>query len=350
MTPPVGASPAVVAVPRLAAEATPWRTFPIGRGVLLVTLLALLPFALGQFGAGRFLTQLLLTCLVFAVVTQAWNLVLGVAGILSVAQLVFYAIGGYASALLSMNGAVDPWLSLPLGAAAAALAAVLIGLPILRLRGIYIVLLTLGMNELLRNYIQTGPVALGRGEGLRAPGLFDDPVWFDTLTLYYLAALAMFAAATYVVWWTIHSPIGLAFTALRDSETYAAGRGIDRRRVRTLLFAVSAFITGFAGAFMTQYQGLISPAVLDFSFLITLQAMIVVGGWGTFAGPILGTFVIVGLRELVQPLGAGFTQIALGALMAGIVVAAPQGLWPTLVMVWDRTTSAIRGAVRRMRS
>jgi branched-chain amino acid transport system permease protein len=276
-------------------------------------------------------------------------LVLGVSGILSVAQLVFYAVGGYTSALLSTDAGVNPWLTLPIGAIAAAITAVLIGIPILRMRGIYVVLLTLGMNELLRNYIQTGPEALGRGEGLRAPGLFPDLSGFAALTSYYMVALVIFVLVTASVWWLIHSPVGLAFTALRDSEVYAAGRGVDRRRTRLLLFAASAFMAGLAGAFMTQYQGLISPAVLDFSFLIILQAMIVVGGWGTFAGPILGTFVIIGLRELVQPLGAGFTQIALGVLMAGIVVVVPQGLWPAVDSFWRRMVRRAKVAIVRAR-
>jgi branched-chain amino acid transport system permease protein len=109
-----------------------------------------------------------------------------------------------------------------------------------------------------------------------------------------------------------------------------------------LLFVISAFVTGLAGAFMTHYQGLISPAVLDFTFLITLQTMIVVGGWGTFAGPILGTFVVVALREAVQPLGAGFTQVALGMLLTGIVVTSPRGLWPVMTDRYRRIARAWR--------
>lgn len=343
MSVPVGVPAGIRAMQsRLDLRAGPWRTINMRRCIVGALALALVPSLLVELGPGRYVTQLLLTVLVFAVVTQAWNLVLGVSGIFSIAQLVFYAVGGYTSALVVQELGLSPWVGMPIGAIAAAGAAVLIGAPVLRLRGIYVVLLTLGMNELVRNYIQTGPEIMGRGQGLRTVGLFGEAPTIDPLILHFVAAVGLFFGATYVIWRIIYSPIGMAFTALRDSETYAASRGINQYRFRMLLFVVSAFLTGWAGAFMAHYQGLISPAVLDFNFLITLQTMIVVGGWGTFAGPILGAFVVVGLREMVQPLGAGFTSVATGGLLALIVVTAPRGLLPILTNYITRAIETYR--------
>jgi branched-chain amino acid transport system permease protein len=137
----------------------------------------------------------------------------------------------------------------------------------------------------------------------------------------------------------------MAFTALRDSEAYAVSRGVNQFRARLFLFAFSAFFTGLAGGFMTHYQGSISPSIVSFGVLINLLAMIVVGGWGTFVGPIFGAAFIILLQEKLLRGGdlEDYRKLALGVSLALIAVLAPQGLFPLLR---DGLRRLIRGPER----
>jgi branched-chain amino acid transport system permease protein len=140
----------------------------------------------------------------------------------------------------------------------------------------------------------------------------------------------------FAIWRILYSPIGMAFRALRDSETYAISRGVDPFRFKLFLFGFSAFFTGLAGGFLTHYQGAISPTVFNFGILITLLAMIVLGGMGSFWGPILGTAILIILPEVLRAAEI-YRNLALGISMALIAVLAPQGLGP-LISDWVKKT------------
>jgi branched-chain amino acid transport system permease protein len=308
----------------------------VGLGVL--AMLAA-PLLIGGMAKSGFYLNLCVTFFIYAVVAQCWNLVLGVAGIFSLAQVAFFAIGGYATALFSVKASVtpdaiagwSPWVTIWLAPVVAALAAFMLGLPMLRLRGIYVVLLTLGFHEAVRNFMATGPTVFGRGQGLNPPRLeVAALLGIDRADVaYYYAALVIFLIATLAIWRIIHSPTGMALTAMRDAPEYAESRGIDPLRLKLTLFAYSAFFTGLAGGFMAHYLGAISPTTLSFPFLVMLMTMIVVGGWGTFWGPIVGAALIIALDEwLRSALDGGWRLIVFGLLLGVLVVAAPNGLGP----------------------
>jgi branched-chain amino acid transport system permease protein len=141
--------------------------------------------------------------------------------------------------------------------------------------------------------------------------------------------LIFFSIATYAIWRILHSPIGIAFRALRDSETYAISRGVDPFRFKLFLFAFSAFFTGLAGGFLTHYQGSISTSIFNFGILIDLLAMIVLGGWGTFWGPIVGTGVLTVLPEVLRA-AENYRNLSIGVALALIAILAPQGLGPLI--------------------
>lgn len=318
---------------RLDPAAAPWaKVSTRALAVTFVVALAL-PWLLATFATGRFILYLMILFLVWGVVTQSWNLILGVGGIFSFAQTAFFAIGGIATGVLSQQLGVTPFLSIWLAPIAATLAAVIIGLPSLRLRGPYVVLLTLAFSQLVSNFATQGPAwVAGGGYGLRNVPKFGFEEMWGTGTgriAYYYIALVIFAIATYVIWRVFHSPIGMSFRALRDSETYATSRGIDPFRFKLLLFALSAFFTGLAGGFLLSYNGAQSPAILTFDLTITLLAMIVVGGWGTFWGPILGTALLTALPEVLRDADI-YRNIAMGLALALIAVFAPDGLFPLL--------------------
>jgi len=318
---------------RLDWAAGPWaRTKWIVLGIAILVMLVL-PWAVGQLSIGRFILHLFILFFVWSIVAESWNLILGVGGIFSFAQIALLAIGGITTGALAKHLGWSPWISIWLAPLTATIAALIIGLPSLRLRGPYVVLLTLAFAELVRNYHSQGPTWIAEGGyGLRyVPKLgfeemFGRPV--DRIAYYYLA-FVFFAIATYVIWRIFFSPIGVSFRALRDSETYAISRGVDPYRFKLLLFALSAFFTGLAGGFYVHYNGNQSPAILSFSVTITLLAGIVLGGWGTFWGPILGTAIMIVLPELLREVDV-FRNMAVGLTLALLAVFAPGGLFPLI--------------------
>jgi branched-chain amino acid transport system permease protein len=149
----------------------------------------------------------------------------------------------------------------------------------------------------------------------------------NAIVLYYYLGFLFFGVASYAIWRILHSPIGLAFQALRDAEEYGISRGIDPFRFKLFLFAFSAFFTGLAGGFSAHYLGSASTTLFNFAIAINLLAMIVLGGWGTFLGPIVGTALITFLFEFLRTVDA-YRYVAIGFSMAAIAVLAPQGLVP----------------------
>jgi branched-chain amino acid transport system permease protein len=324
------AAPAAPARPAIDEAAAPWRrvSFYTVGGTLLLGLS--LPWLLVRLDIGDYLVTLLILFFIQAVVAQSWNLIMGYGGIYSFAQVALYAVGGWATGVLANSLGWNPFVAILFAPVLAGLAALFIGLPTLRLRGVYVVLLTLAFHELSRVFAINGPRFIsGGGYGLTIVPTFPFGNAIGeqrTIYLYYLA-MAIFGVATFVIWRVIHSPLGVAVTALRDSETYAVSRGINQFRVRLVLFVLSAFFTGLAGGYMTHYQGGISTSVFDFPRLIDLLAMIVIGGWGSFGGPIMGAAIVIGLDQYLVALG-DYRALAEGLILAGIAVFAPQGLWP----------------------
>lgn len=290
------------------------------------------------------LRVLILIC-IFAMVNQAWNLIIGYAGIWSFAQLALFVLGGYTAALISLDLGWNPWLGCLAGAVTATLASMVIGIPSLRLKGAYVFLLTLAFHEIFRNlFILDTDQRFGGQYGLQRfeKWSFGGDGSVEKLTRIYYVALVLLIIVSLIIWRIIHSPMGLAFRSLRDSEAYALSRGVPEYRFKLLVYGISAFITGFAGAFYAHYLGSISPTNLDFNILMTQMAMIVIGGWGTFFGPILGTIVVKLADEQLRDFDQLRTLI-FGVAMVATVIFLPQGLVSPLARLKDRLARAIEG-------
>jgi branched-chain amino acid transport system permease protein len=299
-------------------------SFPFWPSVIMILVLVGLPLATDN----TYILRLVILAFIWIVVNSSWNLVMGVSGIFSLAQLALFAIGGYVSAMLALYLGVTPWLSMFIGALAAVLASVVVGLPTLRLRGVYVVLLTLAFHEILRVLIATDDSGLTGG----AFGLLNVPTFgMESLGLrgnmmfHYYFSMVLCFLILFAIHRITYSPIGLAFQSLRDSERYATSRGVSPFRYKMLVFMVSAFFTGLIGAFYAHYYKTISPSAFSFGLLMNLMAMIVLGGWGTFAGPILGTVLLLLLSEGLHSIEQ-FRLIIFGLMMAVIVVLLPGGL------------------------
>ena len=280
-----------------------------------------------------------LTALIWMVLNQSWNLQLGVGGIWNFGQLAIFAIGGYVAALISIHWGVTPWLSLIMGGLASAAASAVIGIPVLRLRGIYASLLTFSFGEVVRLLVISDESGVTGGSfGLAGvPDLgFEGMAPDARQRAYYWVALALVVLTAIFIYAFIHSPLGTALKALRDSPGYAASRGVSPLKMQVITFSTSAFIAGVAGAFYAHYFGVISPSVMGLGPMSLFVAMLVVGGLGTFSGPLVGTAVIMIVSEYLRDYDE-LRLIIVGLILLGTIVVAPRGLVPALQGAWART-------------
>lgn len=268
----------------------------------------------------------LTTIAMFVVLASAWNVIGGLAGYASFGNVAFFGLGAYTTAVLT--DADHGHLPFAIGLVAApvvpALAAVAIGIPLLRLRGHYFSIATLGTGIALGEVIKNVDVLGG------ATGLFP-PIIRSDLLFYYL----MFAAAALTVgvtWWITRSRLGYGLVAIRESEDAAAVLGVDTTRYKIAAFVIAAALTGLAGGIFAQWNSFINQEnVFPVEYNVEMILMAVIGGAGTIAGPVLGA---VGLEALIQFLAGGsgvYTQILLGVLLAVTVIFLPRGLLDFLV-------------------
>jgi branched-chain amino acid transport system permease protein len=305
-----------------------WRSPRLALSAAVVAFFVVVPL----LGPSDYLMNLLITGLIWAVLNQSWNLVLGVAGVWNFAQLALFAVGGYVSAIITIRTGVPAVPALIAGGLAAAAASVVIGIPSLRLRGIYASLLTFSFAEVIRLLVISDDSGLTGGTfGLApVPGLGFESLSPDAAQrAYYWSALALCVVTAVVLYRVLHSPSGLAFQALRDSPGYAAARGISRLQFQLIAFGASAFIAGVAGGFYAQYFHVISPSVMGLGPMTLFVTMLVVGGLGTVSGPLVGTAVILAISEYLRDHNE-YRLIVLGVILLAMIVVAPRGIVPVL--------------------
>lgn len=273
------------------------------------------------------LTVLTLIC-IFGAVALCWNLVIGVAGVWSFAHLAIFGIGGYANTMLIVKLGVPPELAIFAGPIAAGLVGIALAVPCARLRGVYVVLFTLALSEILRLLITTDTSGFSGGTyGLRSGDVFGLSPYGELTTgrIFFFAAAVLAMVIALVIWLVLRSPSGLAFRALADTEAYATARGVNRRLYQIVVFGVSAFLTGLLGAFYSDYVGDVSPSFISFDQAGLLLAMIVIGGWGSAVGPMAGAVVVMGLSEWLRQFES-YHLLVLGCLMMFMIVTLPGGL------------------------
>lgn len=275
---------------------------------------------------------------IWAIVVTQWNLVLGVAGIFSLAQMALFAVGAYVTAMLGYYFAVPMIAAMPAAAFASVIVSVIVGLACLRLRGAYVALLTLAIAQVIYLVIVndtecfTNPPSgcLPLFGGVRGFSRFGD-LGFRSLLgskwyiAHYYVGLGLTALATLLSIIIIRGPLGLAFRALRDNPGYAMSRGVGKFKYQLWVFGLSAFFTGLSGAFYAVQFSVVGPIVFSFAILLFLISMIVVGGMGTVWGPLLGAAVLMLADEGMREAG-DWRDIGLGLVLAGFVILLPNGI------------------------
>jgi len=258
-------------------------------------------------------------------VVISWNLAIGYTGVLLFGQLAFFGIGGYTTGLMTLELSISPWIGLFIGGFVAALCGFLIGLPLLRLKGLSVVLVTFAFQEIVRVVILNLRDVTGGIMGLHfippfAIGLYV----FGEIENYWLA-LALLVTIGSVIYLVVKSPSGLAFIALRDSERFAVGRGVNPFKYKLFVFTMTAFLTGVAGGFYAHFMGMVAPSMISFDVLILLWLMLVIGGIGSLWGSLIGPFLIVFINESLR-IVEDTRLIIMGALMVILMLFLPSGI------------------------
>lgn len=275
--------------------------------------------------------HLFIVAFIYAIVASNWDLSLGYAGIFNFGHIALFGIGLYTSALASTLLGVDPWLSMLLGGVVAAAAGAVVALPVIRLKGIYVVLVTFAFGQLVLQLVLSQSQLTGGTQGIvRIPGLsgFGYNFLRDYKFGYYYVALFLLLASTVFLRLLVNSDFGMSLRAIRDNEEYAVSRGISVGVQRVKVLMASAFFTGIAGAFYATYLRVASPEIFGFPFLSLVLSMVLIGGVGTIYGPILAAVALTFANELlgsVQGLDE-WRVMLISAVMVLVLLFFPGGL------------------------
>jgi len=337
----------------VAARGAVGRGFGLALKPVLLLLAVGLPFLPGM---GRY--ELDLGTLVLTYVMLGWglNIVVGLAGLLDLGYVAFYAVGAYSYALLATKLGLGFWLCLPLAGILAAFWGILLGFPVLRLRGDYLAIVTLAFGEIIRivlinwTSLTNGPSGIG---GIPRPTFFGlpfsaggeegsfahffglEPTTLHRVTFLYYLILALALLTNWVTLRLRRMPIGRAWEAIREDEIAARSLGINLRNTKLTAFAIGASFGGFAGSFFATRQGFISPESFTFPESAIILAIVVLGGMGSQLGTALAAIALIGGMELFRDLQE-YRMLLVGAAMILIMILKPRGLvserTPTVVL------------------
>lgn len=349
-------------------------SYLIGGIVLLI-----LPLVMLSFNMGSGPIRIIDTALLYVMLALGLNIVVGYAGLLDLGYVAFYAVGAYLFALLASphlldtfeglritlpNGMHTPvWVVIPLAAAVAGLAGVLLGAPTLKLRGDYLAIVTLGFGEIIRVFMLNLDAPLNLTNGPRGIGPIDAPhfgipgtdIGFDmgkTHTVFgldipgvanfYYLFLVLVVISVVLCWRLENSRIGRAWMAIREDEIAAKAMGINTRNMKLLAFGMGATFGGVSGVMFASFQGFVSPESFILQESVIIVAMVVIGGIGHLPGVIVGALLLAALPEVLRyvasPLqewtggrldAAILRQLLIALAMISIMLARPRGLWPS---------------------
>jgi branched-chain amino acid transport system permease protein len=298
--------------------------------------LALLGLVLLPAVAGSYVGQVLMLVGLYILMGMGLNLEVGLAGLLDLGFVAFFAVGAYTTALLTADAPhalahLSYWMAMPIAVFLSIVVGVMFGLPVLGVRGDYLAVATMGLGEIVRVIVQSDFAAplLGGAQGiLQIPrpqlGTF---VFGSPVALFYLT-LAASAIAAFVAWRLENSRLGRAWMALRDDEDVAQALGINLIRSKLLAYGLGAAFAGLAGSIFATMLGSVYPSSFQLLISINVLALIIVGGMGSLPGVVLGSIALIGLPELLREFGE-YRYLFYGAVLVVMMRLRPEGLWPS---------------------
>lgn len=274
-------------------------------------------------------TSIMTTALMYVVLGLGLNIVVGLAGLLDLGYVAFYAVGAYSYALLNYHFGLGFWTCLPIGALLAATFGILLGFPVLRLRGDYLAIVTLGFGEIIRLILQNwnefsfGPSGIAN---IPRPAFFGLKMSLAQSTVYiYFLALLLVLFTIFVVNRLQDSRIGRAWVALREDEIACQAMGIDKTRIKLAAFAMGATWAGMVGVLFAAKTTFINPASFTFMESAIILSIVVLGGMGSIVGVVVAAMLFVLLPEYLRAF-ADYRMLLFGAVMVAIMIFRPQGL------------------------
>ncbi len=331
--------------------------------ILFAVVLPFLPFS------NRYLIDTATSVLIYVMLGWGLNIVVGLAGLLDLGYVAFYAVGAYSYALLATEFGWSFWTCLPLAGLFAAFAGIVLGFPVLRLRGDYLAIVTLGFGEIIRliliNWydVTNGPDGISRiprpsffglefarrpKEGIETfHQYFDIPYSGEHRVIFLYFLILILALLTNMFTQRIRKlPVGRAWEALREDEIACRSLGINPTNTKLTAFGLGAMFGGFAGAFFATRQGFISPESFTFIESAIILAIVVLGGMGSQIGVVLAALVLIVLPELGRALEQ-FRMLVFGGAMVAIMIWRPRGLLayrePTLSLQGQRRGGGTSG-------
>ena len=316
----------------------------------LLWMLLLIAAVIWPFTASRGAVDVMTLALIYVMLGLGLNIVVGFAGLLVLGYAAFYAVGAYTYALLAQHYGLSFWLSLPVAGVLAALTGFLLGLPVLRLRGDYLAIVTLGFGEITRlllnnlNVLTGGPDGIGN---IPRPTLFGlefgrrasegnatfheffgiDYSGEHAVIFLYLLGLALVVLILFVINRLQRMPLGRAWEALREDEIACRSLGLNPTVIKLSALTLSAAFAGLAGAFFAARQGYINPESFTFIESAMVLAIVVLGGMGSQLGVMLAAIAITALPELAREFNE-YRMLAFGLVMVLMMIWRPQGLVP----------------------
>jgi branched-chain amino acid transport system permease protein len=316
-----------------------------------LVLMLILPMLLGPY-----LSEVTNNVLIYVLMGFGLNIVVGFAGLLDLGYVAFFAIGAYTMALLTSTSAlgiagISFWLAIPICVLVAVLFGIMLGVPVLRMRGDYLAIVTLGFGEIIRILALSDLLKpyIGGAQGILQ---INKPVVFGIgliePTQFYYVVLVGCILAAFVSWRLTGARLGRQWMALREDEDVAEAMGINLVSTKLLAFAIGAAFSGLSGAIFASKLTSIFPHSFNLLVSINVLCLIIVGGMGSLPGVVVGALVLVGLPELLREF-AEYRLLAYGALLIVMMLARPEGLWPSAVRkrelhVHEQLTGAGGGA------
>lgn len=299
------------------------RTRAVSLGIVLIIMVAM------PHVSSFYQTNIMISALLYVMLALGLNIAVGIAGQLVLGYVAFYAVGAYSYALLNQAFGLGFWACLPVGGFMAVLFGLALGFPVLRLRGDYLAIVTLGFGEIVRLTLLNWASLTGGSSGIKdipAPGFFgmELDINLSTMFVYYIV-LAAVIVTIIVISRLKNSRVGLALQALREDEIACEAMGINLARVKLSAFALSSCWAGFAGVIFAAKTSFINPASFTFMESAMILSMVVLGGMGSIVGVVIAAMILILAPEYLRAFSE-YRMLIFGAIMVIMMIFRPQGL------------------------